>query len=191
MPSLENWEWWVKDLWWYQLSPHIQCPNSHPHVHVLLFFSCIWLSTQWERQVKATQHNRKTKQHNTTCPRQVFFKEKLAASGGTWTHNTLILGVYIYNIYMYVPCTCRSWQWQFGALSIFLGWLNLIIFIRKLPLTGIYVVMFVDIFYTFCRLFFLSILLVIAFGLSFYMAFNDPDIEVSGERGTPLIISSN
>ena len=28
MPSLENWEWWVKDLWGYQLSPHIQCPNS-------------------------------------------------------------------------------------------------------------------------------------------------------------------
>ena len=33
MPSLENWEWWVKDLWWYQLSPHMsgQCPNSCTH----------------------------------------------------------------------------------------------------------------------------------------------------------------
>ena len=29
------------------------------------------------------QHNRKTKQHNTTCPKQLVFKEKLAASGGT------------------------------------------------------------------------------------------------------------
>ena len=36
---------------------------------------------------KATQHNRKTKQHNTTRPRQLFFKEKIAASGGTRTHD--------------------------------------------------------------------------------------------------------
>ena len=71
------------------------------------------------------------------------------------------------------------WQWQFGAIAVFLGWLDLIIFIRKLPLTGIYVVMFVDIFYTFCRLFFLSLLLVIAFSLAFYMAFHEPDISVS------------
>lgn len=76
-----------------------------------------------------------------------------------------------------------SWQWQLGALSLFLGWINLIIFIRKLPLTGIYVVMFVGVFYTFCRLLFLSILLLIAFGLSFYMAFNEPDIEVSWGEG--------
>ena len=40
-----------------------------------------------ERQGKATQHNRKTKQHNTTRPRQLFFKEKIAASGGTRTHD--------------------------------------------------------------------------------------------------------
>ena len=33
---------------------------------------------------KATQHNRKTKQHNTTRPRQYFSKKK-AASGGTCT----------------------------------------------------------------------------------------------------------
>ena len=33
-----------------------------------------------EGQGKATQHNRKTKQHNTTRPKKLFF---LAASGGT------------------------------------------------------------------------------------------------------------
>ena len=35
---------------------------------------------------KATEHNRKTKQHNTTRPRQLFFKEK-TASGGIRTHD--------------------------------------------------------------------------------------------------------
>ena len=37
-----------------------------------------------ERKSKATQHNRK---HNTTRPKQLFFKEKIAASGGTQTHD--------------------------------------------------------------------------------------------------------
>ena len=70
---------------------------------------------------------------------------------------------------------------------MFLGWLDLIIFIRKLPLTGIYVLMFIDIFYTFCRLFFLSLLLVIAFGLAFYMSFNEPLLSVSNmERHSGL-----
>ena len=36
---------------------------------------------------QAIQHNRKTKQHNIARPRQLFFKEKLAASGRTRTHD--------------------------------------------------------------------------------------------------------
>ena len=37
----------------------------HVHIHEML-----------RKKGKATQHNRKTKQHNTTRPRQLFFKEK-------------------------------------------------------------------------------------------------------------------
>ena len=35
------------------------------------------------RKARQQQHNRKAKQHNTTRLKQSFFKEKLAASGGT------------------------------------------------------------------------------------------------------------
>ena len=77
------------------------------------------------------------------------------------------------------PSLHRPWQWQLGAIAVFLGWVDLIIFFSKLPLTGIYVVMFIDILYTFCRLFILSTLLVVAFGLAFFMAFNEPDRLVS------------
>lgn len=78
-------------------------------------------------------------------------------------------------------CLCpKEWQWQIGTIAVFLAWIDLIVIIRKLPLTGtgIYVVMFLDIFYTFCRMIFLSALLVVAFGLTFYMAFFEPDIGV-------------
>ena len=72
-------------------------------------------------------------------------------------------------------CLCpESWQWQLGALALFIAWLDMVLFLKKFPLTGIYVVMFVDIFYTFMRMILLSILFVVAFGLAFYMLFFRP-----------------
>ena len=49
------------------------------------------------------------------------------------------------------------------------------IFMRKFPVTGIYVVMFMNIFYIFLKMAFLAILLILAFAFSFYMLFHDPD----------------
>ena len=72
-------------------------------------------------------------------------------------------------------CLCpESWQWQLGALALFIAWLDMVLFLKKFPLTGIYVVMFVDIFYTFMRMILLSILFVVSFGLAFYMLFFRP-----------------
>ena len=44
---------------------------------------------------------------------------------------------------------------------------------------GIYILMFLNIFYTFWKLIILTALLVIAFSLSFYMVFNEPGILFS------------
>jgi len=75
-------------------------------------------------------------------------------------------------------CVCvENWQWQLGALAIFLAWFDLVLFMKKLPLFGVYVVMFIQIVYTFLRFMFLALLFIIAFGLSFYMLFvqlNEP-----------------
>ena len=78
-------------------------------------------------------------------------------------------------------CYCpHRWQWELGAIAVFLSWIDLVIFIRKLPITGIYVVMFINIFYIFLKLVFLAILLVLAFAFSFNMLFNDPIVENMG-----------
>lgn len=35
-------------------------------------------------------------------------------------------------------CLCPTpWQWQIGCVAVFLTWIDLIIFIRKIPLTGL------------------------------------------------------
>ena len=62
-----------------------------------------------------------------------------------------------------------SWQWQLGALCIFLSWINFIVFLSEQPVVGIYVVMFQDIIKTFLRMAPMAILLVLAFGQPFFM----------------------
>ncbi len=77
-------------------------------------------------------------------------------------------------------CWCvTSWQWELGVLAMFQGWLNLIVYASKFPLIGIYVIMLARVFYTFLKVVLLASFLVIAFGLSFYMAFYDPEIKVN------------
>ena len=69
-------------------------------------------------------------------------------------------------------CWCApSWQWQFGALALFLAWFNLIILLKDLPFTGIPINMLFNICLTFVGLLFLPVLLIISFSLPFYMLF--------------------
>ena len=80
-------------------------------------------------------------------------------------------------------CWCApSWQWQFGALALFLAWFNLIILLKDMPFTGIPINMLFNICLTFVSLVFLPILLIIAFALPFYMLFvrDINAIEVTG-----------
>ena len=105
-------------------------------------------------------------------------------------HSTALLSyfakivLYIFSLlfaFVYVAdCKCVAlWQWQCGILAVFLSWINLLIAVAKFPLTGIYVLMLIRVFYTFLKVVLLSALLVIAFGTSFYMAFREPAILVS------------
>ena len=97
-----------------------------------------------------------------------------------WLEVILFILSIIFAWVFHTRCLCeKSWQWQLGIVAVFLAWMELVVFIRKLPLVGIYVVLFIDIFKIFLKMIFLSILLVVAFGLAFYMAFFEPGIIVS------------
>jgi len=62
-----------------------------------------------------------------------------------------------------------AFQWQLGALSIFLTWFALVLFIQKFPRFGIFVVMLTDILRTFSRFFLVFFLFIIGFALAFHM----------------------
>ena len=96
-----------------------------------------------------------------------------------WMEIVLFLSSIIYVWVFHVDCLCPlTWQWQIGVVAVFLGWIDLIVFISKFPFTGIYVLMLVKILYTFLRMLILSVLLVLGFGLTFYLAFTQPEILV-------------
>ena len=96
-----------------------------------------------------------------------------------WMEIALYACAIVFVWVFHVNCLCPlTWQWQIGVVAVFLGWIDLIVFISKLPLTGIYVLMFMKIIYTFLKVLILSILLVVAFGLTFFLVFTQPDISV-------------
>lgn len=70
-------------------------------------------------------------------------------------------------------CFCvDSLPWQFGAAALFLGWIDLIMYLKKLPLTGIRINMLQTVVITFLKLVYLPAILIIAFALPFYMLFS-------------------
>ncbi|XP_041462756.1 transient receptor potential cation channel subfamily A member 1 homolog isoform X2 [Lytechinus variegatus] len=62
----------------------------------------------------------------------------------------------------------EAWQWQCGAVAIFVAWLNFILFIRRFSTIGIYVIMFTYILRTFLKIVILLVLFLVAFALGFY-----------------------
>ena len=72
-------------------------------------------------------------------------------------------------------CYCtHPWQWQIGVIAVFLSWIALVFSIRKLPVVGIYVVIFIKIVNNFIKVVILALLLILAFAVPFYMMFYDP-----------------
>ena len=77
-------------------------------------------------------------------------------------------------------CLCtHRWQWQIGTIALLLAWFDLIIFVQKVPDVGIYVGMLRHILWSFVKTTPLAIMLIIAFGLGFFMLFSEPGILVS------------
>ena len=88
--------------------------------------------------------------------------------------NYIDLMVYILAVFLVIPfgsnCWCpTNWQWQLGAIGVFLAWINLILFLKRVPLLGIYVLMFNAILQTFLKFALIAFLFVVAFGIAFYM----------------------
>jgi transient receptor potential cation channel subfamily A protein 1 len=83
-------------------------------------------------------------------------------------------------VVVFDDCFCPTdTQWQIGTVAVFFAWIDLLLFLYKLPKIGIYVGMMLQITRRFLNVVVIAILLSLAFGLAFYMAFYEPSIPAS------------
>ena len=102
--------------------------------------------------------------------------------GANWIEVALFISSIMFVWVFHTDCLCpEKWQWQFGAIAVFLAWIELILFVRKLPFTstGIYVVMFTEVLISSLKLIIFAFLLVLALSFALYMVFHEPQFTVS------------
>lgn len=60
-------------------------------------------------------------------------------------------------------------QFSFASLTVFLSWFHLLLLLQRFDQVGIYVVMFLEILQTLIKVLMVFSILIIAFGLAFYI----------------------
>ena len=76
----------------------------------------------------------------------------------------------IYHIDREDECFCPDrTTWTVGILAVFVGYMDLIFYLRRVPITGITISIMYNIFTTFLELVFIAALLIFAFALPFHM----------------------
>ena len=62
-----------------------------------------------------------------------------------------------------------DWQWQLGVAGLFVSYMNMLFFLRIVPLLGIYVMMVILMLENFIHFFVIMFLFVLSFGICFYL----------------------
>ncbi|XP_041462170.1 transient receptor potential cation channel subfamily A member 1 homolog isoform X1 [Lytechinus variegatus] len=76
----------------------------------------------------------------------------------------------------------QKWQWQCGALAIFLAWINLTLYVRQTSSLGIYVIMFEDVLLSTVQFLAVILLFIVAFALAFNtLLLNQTDFHSFGD----------
>ncbi len=93
--------------------------------------------------------------------------------------------VFVGGVYLMSVRLCAvSGVWSVGVAAVFLGWTVLIIFMSKFPKVGIYVIILVQISKTYLTMILLTALMIVTFGLTFYLTFFDTRVEVNTHTHT-------
>ena len=80
--------------------------------------------------------------------------------------------------------SCFCPEWEAGIVSMALTWVLLVVMLKTMHLIGIYVTMMLKIIQSFLKVAIFGILLVVGFGLSFYLLFYQPPQEGVSLYGT-------
>ncbi|XP_060594443.1 transient receptor potential cation channel subfamily A member 1-like isoform X2 [Ruditapes philippinarum] len=83
-----------------------------------------------------------------------------------------------------------SWQWEAGAIAVFLAWFNCLLYLQRFDFFGIYVVMFLEILRTLVQVLCVFSILLIAFSMAFFMLLNKETNNAFSTPGLSLLRTS-
>jgi len=84
-------------------------------------------------------------------------------------------------LYVIPPCDCKAgYKREVGAVTLFFGWMNLILYFRRLSSYGQYVIMLTTMFVTLFKVLLLWMLFIMAFGTTFLMLMDDAPFDQFG-----------
>ncbi|KAK3712750.1 hypothetical protein QZH41_013202, partial [Actinostola sp. cb2023] len=99
--------------------------------------------------------------------RYLFQRMRYITSFSNWLD---IVGCAAAFISVVPPCECKwGYQKEFAALGIFVCWINLIMYFRRLPFYGKYVIMLYCMFITLLKVLVLFMFFIIAFAATFHI----------------------
>ncbi|EDV28645.1 Transient receptor potential cation channel subfamily A member 1 [Trichoplax sp. H2] len=87
--------------------------------------------------------------------------------------NMLEITLYISTFLYVIPCNeyKSSYQRNFGALAILAGWLDLILYVRRISFHGIYIIMISTMLITLFQVLILVVIFIFAFGCAFMVLY--------------------
>ncbi|KAJ6640634.1 Transient receptor potential cation channel subfamily A member 1, partial [Pseudolycoriella hygida] len=99
--------------------------------------------------------------------------------------------LYISSLVMITPVFCKGYtsdvNFSAASATVFLSWFNLLLFLQRFDQIGIYVVMFLEILQTLMKVLMVFSILIIAFGLSFFILMSKAS---NGQSANHLSFSS-
>ena len=97
-------------------------------------------------------------------------------SWGNWIELSQCISITIFLFDLsHKNCFCSSKQeWEAGIVSLALTWVVLLVWLQTMHWIGLYVTIMVKIIFSFVKVAGFGLLLIVAFGLSFYMLFYRP-----------------
>lgn len=137
----------------------------------------------------------------------LYFRRKYLKDPVNWFEFCLYLSTFLFML-PFILCQTENdvdekkldaLKWQSGAISILFAWFNLLLYLKRFPFFGLYVLMFTEVLSTLLNVLCVFSILIVGFALSFYSLFKIPEgtfdklkkNNITAERGSFRMVGTS
>ena len=121
----------------------------------------------------------------------IFQRGRYFMKGNNYLEWTLYLSTIVFMLDFLIAEDSVTFKqkWNAGAISVFLTWVNLLLFLTRFPYFGVYVEMFVEVLGTVIRVLVVFGIFIVAFSLSFFSLLRELPTFSTVERSLMKVIA--